>query len=824
MKCVIAGKWNDMEIQEALRMTQGAIDAAVSQPPLRQEKVIEALDALGKRVAEDRDFLMPQLQEYGLTPAQAMEEKKGARSVLNAGDLRLKCSRELSSPCGEIVRVSTREDAFEGNMPLGVLCHVTSGNDAMLPFFSAVEGLLTGNVNLIKPAGGTVGIVGTLCAEISDMYPFLAPYLYVLPISSRDEEHMKNLFDLSDAVAVWGSNKATEGVRKLVSPGTRVIEWGHRISFAYVAEGGENEKALEGVCRDVCMNDQLACSAPQIVYFETDSREKLTAFAERLYHVMERISPQYEAHPVPDDSRAEITSVSLLEKMRSLMDDGSVLAAPDDSFRIFVGFKETFEASPLYRSILVRPIVRKEVLSVLRPYRANLQTCSLICRLDELSELSSLLYAAGVTRLVDAGQMGEGYSGEPHDGVYAMSRYVRRVEMRRHDFPWGMMSMNELKPQGEAPFPAGTPILKKQDFAEMETAAGTEEGHLVLKSGGSSGKSVYAIHSYEDADNTYRTAAQSFFAAGIDPSRDIVMNLFYAGNLYGGFISIYEAIKYLGVTQLPMCASMDFDEVVKEIAANRVNVLCGMSSYLMRLLTEKQEALRDYGGIEKVYYAGEHFDPERAETLKKDLGIREIRSLTYGCNEIGTMGYACRECTGGIHHLVTDTKYMEILKLDRDEPVGPGETGRIVVSSKDESLKIYRYELGDLGRWVEGDCPCGRKTPRFELLGRFGDVFKFATNYISIKAIGKVLSEQLSYHGPLQAVLEMDGKERMTVCVDQTLSENAVLQALQEGCPEIAETLRDDSGIVEVRAQDAGKFICSENGGKIRPVVDRRPI
>ena len=88
------------------------------------------------------------------------------------------------------------------------------------------------------------------------------------------------MFSLCNAVAVWGSDAATTGVRKLAPAGVKIIEWGNRISFSYFTEDGVNDDALRGLAADVCVNDQQACSAPQIVYYETEDREKLTAFAE----------------------------------------------------------------------------------------------------------------------------------------------------------------------------------------------------------------------------------------------------------------------------------------------------------------------------------------------------------------------------------------------------------------------------------------------------------------------------------------------------------------------------------------------------------------
>ena len=43
-------------------------------------------------------------------------------------------------------------------VPLGTLFHVTAGNVDGLPAFSAVEGLLTGNINLVKLPSGDQGL------------------------------------------------------------------------------------------------------------------------------------------------------------------------------------------------------------------------------------------------------------------------------------------------------------------------------------------------------------------------------------------------------------------------------------------------------------------------------------------------------------------------------------------------------------------------------------------------------------------------------------------------------------------------------------------
>ena len=820
MEFIIRGKKTEREKALCLDGVNEMIsaDLALGVPDLR--RTIDSLDRLGKFIVADKDFLVPELMELGFSKEEAIEIKNESIGVLSADELFKKIKRELGELPFGINRLSTREDEFEGWMPVGVLGHVTSSNDAMLPFFSSVEGILTGNINVIKTASGAHKVAMKLVEKLCEIDESLCPYFYVFPLSSKDEELLRSLFALCNTVAVWGSDGAVAGVRKLAPAGVSIVEWGNRISFAYFTKEGCTKERMRGLAEDVCVNDQQACSAPQLVYYEADTKEELNAFAKELMTILQEVSDTYPQHPISQAERAELTTQSQMCHLREMMGDAKLFEG--DGCRIYVRYDSEMCASPLFRTLIVKPIKRNEIISVLRPFRSYLQSVGLACGREEIAVMSKLLLAGGVNRITEPGLMMGGYTGEPHDGVYAMTRYLKRVSLISESLPKGSMSLSEMDPVRRAPFEEGTPILKKDDFPSKREIADT--GYLLLKSGGSSGKAKYAPHSYDDAQMTYDETARFIIAAGINPKTDVCMNLFNSGDLYGGFISIYEGLKAADVVQLPMTAEMDMKHVADEIIANNVNVLVGMPTYLLRLFSEQKEALLSYGGIEKVLYGGEHFDPAQVEYLKKTFGIKRIGSLAYGCNEIGSMGYACEHCEGSIHHVVA-SKYLEILKIDSDEPATPGEVGRLVWTPVDqENIGIKRYEIGDLGRFVEGTCECGRVAPRFELLGRFGDIFKFATNYVNYKTIKSVFAEKMNYAGWLQVVLEYDGISCMTVCVEKDfdITEDEAKQILADSYPEIEECLRDKTGKVTVAKISKEEFVLSSGGGKVRSVIDKR--
>lgn len=820
MEFIIRGKKVELAKENCFQGIEEQItaDLLAGTPDIR--KVIDSLDKLGQFLAENETFLLGELMELGLSKEEALQVKKESLAVLSAEELFKKVKRELGELPFEIARVSTREEEFEGWMPVGVLGHVTSSNDAMLPFFSSVEGILTGNINVIKTASGAHKVAMTMIEKLCEMDESLCPYFYVFPLSSKDEDLLKAMFSLCNTIAVWGSDAATQGVRKLAPSGVKIVEWGNRISFAYITKKGKTAESLRGLAEDVCVNDQQACSAPQLVFYEADDREDLEQFAQEVMNVLQEVSNTYPVHDISQAEQAELTTQTQLCYMDELMGEGKLLEG--NGCRIFVKYDNELCASPLYRTLIVKAIKREDIIPVLRPFRSYLQSVGLACGREEITSLSAILLAGGVNRITQPGLMMGGYTGEPHDGIYALTHYVKRVSLISDSLPKGTMSLSEMSEMKTAPFEEGTPVLRKDDFPSKREIK--ETGYLLLKSGGSSGKAKYAPHSYDDAQITYEEAARFIIAAGVDPKKDVCMNLFYSGDLYGGFISIYEALKLADIIQLPMTAEMDMKHVAEEIIANHVNVLLGMPTYLQRLFREQKDALQEYGGVEKVLYGGEHFDPSQISYLKETFGIKRIGSITYGCNEIGSMGYACEYCEGTIHHVVA-SKYLEILKPDKDEPVEEGEIGRLVWTPRDqENIGIKRYEIGDMGRFIKEPCKCGRIAPRFELLGRFGDTFKFATNYVNYTKIKTVFTEKMGYTGWLQVLLDYDTVSSMTICIEKDLAYTGedALKILMEHYPEIAECMRDETGMVRVVSQERDAFLLSTGGGKVRSVVDRR--
>jgi phenylacetate-coenzyme A ligase PaaK-like adenylate-forming protein len=305
------------------------------------------------------------------------------------------------------------------------------------------------------------------------------------------------------------------------------------------------------------------------------------------------------------------------------------------------------------------------------------------------------------------------------------------------------------------------------------------------------------------------------------------MNLFFSGGLYGGFLSIFSVLEELKAVHFPMAAQTDLAAVAQSIVSNRVNVVLGMPSYVVQLFEQQKELLGRYGGVEKVFYGGEHFNDAQRKYLSEVFGVSLIRSIGYGSVDAGPLGYQCRFCEGSVHHLHQRLQYLEILELERDEPVTGEAVGRLVFTSRARrGQKLDRYDLGDVGHWVSAPCACGRAAPRFRLLGRGGDVFRIGTMFLNYQKFVAILGEKLGHAGAVQLVLELAGlKEKITVRLSRESGTDPALAraALLAGDHDLAEAVAHDEVLdLDVSSAAPDELEKTRGSGKLVRIVDRR--
>lgn len=394
--------------------------------PLTAETVVNAANILAEEI--NKKDVVKNLVALGIPEWTSTQYVEVIVNSLKREELLKKVRAELGQNPFGWMEVSN--SVKEKNYPLGVLMHIGAGNALGLSAFSVIEGLLSGNINILKLPENEAGLSSKILLRLIEIEPKLKPYIYVIDVSSKNTEIIKKFIEISNAVTVWGSDEAIQAIRQLAPPSLPIIEWGHRLSFAYFTENEHIQRDLEGLALDICLTDQLYCSSPQCVFYETDNINELDTFANSLSICIDHIATKYPSSVRPINVQAQITLTKELLKMEEILGEKRLITDDEKQYSVMIDYNAELKASPLFRNIWVMPIKRHNLLGLLRKHKGHLQTVGLSCKTEAFNEISNIFYASGVNRITTCGHMSENYSGEPHDGVFALSRYVRKVNKR----------------------------------------------------------------------------------------------------------------------------------------------------------------------------------------------------------------------------------------------------------------------------------------------------------------------------------------------------------------------------------------------------------
>lgn len=383
---------------------------------LSTDMVISACDKLATKIksGDYDDIVKPFLSLFNISENQFQDMVR----LFTREGLEYKCSIELSD----------EEQIIDGKIlrkryPLGVLLHIAAGNVDILPAYSVVEGLLSGNINILKLPMGDSGLSVKLLYELILIEPELSDYIYVFDVPSTETETLTKLAKLCNGVVVWGGDAAVKAARNMVDVDTKIIAWGHKLSFAYV-ENDASDEQLKDLAQSICDTNQLLCSSCQGIFVDTDSKDEQLEFANRFFKILCEVNSL--SSPVDYGMKAK-NAINIynerLEKHTTgntiLNNDGISVIAKDDS---------SLELSYMYRNVWIKRLPKVQIHTLIK-YKNYLQTAAVLTTdTAKREEISEKLALAGVVRITSAGNMNRTVCGEAHDGTYALREYSRIVE------------------------------------------------------------------------------------------------------------------------------------------------------------------------------------------------------------------------------------------------------------------------------------------------------------------------------------------------------------------------------------------------------------
>ena len=188
---------------ELLGILEKRINRTLAYGNLDRETVISALDDLAVRIALGRyDKLIA-----GFAPDDVTRYKNAAITAMKRENLETRLAVELP----DNITAGRTGSLIHSVRPLGTIMHIAAGNADGLPALSVLEGLVTGNVNILKLPSADNGITIKILTELIETAPEIADYIYVFDTPSADVDAMRKMADISDGIVVWGGAEKNAG-------------------------------------------------------------------------------------------------------------------------------------------------------------------------------------------------------------------------------------------------------------------------------------------------------------------------------------------------------------------------------------------------------------------------------------------------------------------------------------------------------------------------------------------------------------------------------------------------------------------------------------
>ncbi len=313
------------------------------------------------------------------------------------------------------------------------------------------------------------------------------------------------------------------------------------------------------------------------------------------------------------------------------------------------------------------------------------------------------------------------------------------------------------------------PFSEKNDLREAYPlglmTVPQDEVVRIHSSSGTTGTPVIIPYTRKDVDDWATMFARCYEYAGITKEDRLQITPGYG--LWTAGIGFQAGCEKLGAMCVPMGPG-NTDKQLQMMQDMKSTVICATSSYALLLAEEIQKrGIKDKVMLKKGVIGSERWGQKMRERISNELGI-ELYDI-YGLTEIygPGIGINCKYNTG--MHYWDDFIYLEIIDPQTLKPVPDGEWGEIVITTLvKEGAPLIRYRTHDMSRIIPGECPCGSKFPRIDVIaGRTDDMMKIKGVNVFPKQIEEILQEfpELSSEYQIR-ISHLDGKDTMRIYVE----------------------------------------------------------
>ncbi len=401
--------------------------------------------------------------------------------------------------------------------------------------------------------------------------------------------------------------------------------------------------------------------------------------------------------------------------------------------------------------------------------------------------------------------------------VYKNSEFYRK---KFDDIGVKPKHIKTVKDISKLPFTTSKDL--QEDYPFPLRSASFEKIVRIHASSGTTGKRKVLCYTQKDINDWANMFARCYEMAGLTTKDRVQIAVGYG--VWTAGVGFQLGCERFGALAIPIGPG-NIDMQCQFLEDFQTTVLCATASMAILMGEEIQKrGLRDRIALRKVIMGSERSSDAMRSKMKDLLGVEHVFDIP-GLTELYGPGTGL-DCIyhEGIHYWA-DYYIVELLNPETLEPVAPGETGEMVITTlRKEAAPLVRYRTRDLTKLIPKRCSCGSILPMHDrLLGRSDDMFIIRAVNIYPGQIDHILSNTAGVGSEYQIHLDRkeDGKDYMTVKVERAEGENP------SGDSALASTVEEEikkqvlvSGKVEI--VDYGTLPRSER--KSKRVFDNRGI
>ena len=322
--------------------------------------------------------------------------------------------------------------------PRGIVCHWVAANIPTLAFFSLIQSILSKNGSVVKVPEENKDIILTMLKHLNGIEVEDNGKIYsgedivnsisIVSFEGKNYEDSRNFSLIADCKIIWGSSEAVSVVTALPQKEhCEIISFGPKYSFGvfdreYI-ESEHFEEALENSVTDIAIFNQMACSSPQVIFFEK-SLYSIKEIAEKMKSYFEKLPERFLKQYIPQTMASRIINA---RGMYLLDEDKDILKSDDLGWTILINNEINLEEPVQGKCIFIKEI--DKVDKVLDLITRKIQAMT-VCILDAGKRRGFAKAATyrGVDRIVIPGKIHD--FDLPWDGILTLNRLVRWVILK----------------------------------------------------------------------------------------------------------------------------------------------------------------------------------------------------------------------------------------------------------------------------------------------------------------------------------------------------------------------------------------------------------